>query len=71
MGVKTTDSVELGNYVLRVELHNSSQVLDTLQLNLTVSEIQTSTTTGETSPAFFILGVIFGFSIIVVFNRKK
>ncbi|MHA2095462.1 MAG: COG1470 family protein, partial [Candidatus Hodarchaeales archaeon] len=55
MGIRTTDSVSPGDYEFTVELWNSSTMLDTLQLNLTVTEKATqttTTTTTESSPSF-------------------
>lgn len=74
MGIQTAASVDPGEYEFTVEFWNSSTILDTLQLNLTVTEKMTqttTTTTTESSTSFLFIGVIFVFMTVVVHRKLK
>ncbi|MFX1537820.1 MAG: hypothetical protein ACFFDI_26820, partial [Promethearchaeota archaeon] len=71
--VETSGTVTPGDYTVDVELYNDSNKLDTVQLAITVTGKETTSTTTDngTAPGIPILGVVMILGIITAFRRKQ
>ncbi|MFX0205611.1 MAG: hypothetical protein ACFFDT_06455 [Candidatus Hodarchaeota archaeon] len=68
--IEASSAITPGDYEVNVELRDGSTVLDTIKLEITISEAS-KPPPDEDSPGFLVIGVIFAIGTILMYRRKE